>query len=587
MAFKIVVLLFGLFLFPLPCFSAPTNCSGNCVLVHITNRFYQTAGTYRSVPTSLSFDDCGVRTLGPEQNTGSERWDEISYKVYKFDTNVSCPYTPCWRVTSSVSNLRIKKDIPVPGASTFGGSSWTPDIQYPDGGCFEPQCDQDDEDNDGVCNECDKVPNAPDPEDCILVESIDKNTSQVVGVSIDIGCTNDGTNVQHWTSENYNATTARSYANIGNDKDKIGRENCQTGLPEGQCCAYAPGSKGELYTVGLNPVVMGPPSHEAIIDSLTDLPSPLDLPEKCAGHNDMCSQYCEDKLGVALSSCREDKDGAKISNCECNNTFQVRTKVAPDSEELDKVAAANQALKADSNSNGVPDYADAETQSKTDSDNDGIHDQADVDSTGGTDSDGDGIDDQYTVNAHATAVAHAGLATKDSQNLDAIERSTAQTASGVGAVKGAVDGLTTEVQGLRSDLATENPEIKAHRDKVTGMIDSFTEDNTATIDESQLNSDLFTGLQSSDVPEDPTEDFDVEAFVQEFSFAFPDQLDTLIKGSAVNVSNSDSCIEGIVMGAPFEFCFDKFQSIFMIMGLIFKGLCTFRAMEIIIAGVRL
>lgn len=454
-------------------------------------------------------------------------------------------------------------------------------------GFCEDSCDVADDDNDGVCNECDKVPNAPDPEDCILIESIDKNTSQVVGVSIDIGCTNDGTNVQHWTSENYNATTARSYANIGNDKDKIGRENCQTGLPEGQCCAYAPGSKGELYTVGLNQVVMGPPTHEQIIDSLTDLPSPLDLPEKCAGHNDMCSQYCEDKLGVALSSCREDKDGAKISNCECNNTFQVRTKVAPDSEELDKVAAADQALKADSNNNQVPDYADAETQNKPDTDNDGIHDDADVDSTGGADTNGDSIDDQYTISTHATAVASAGLASKDSENLDSIERSTAQTASGVGALKGSVDGLTTEVQGLRSDLATENPEIVAHRAKVAGMIDSFTEENTATIDESQLNSDLFSGLQPSDVPEDPTEDFDVEAFVQEFSFAFPEQLDTLIKGSAVNVSNSDSCIEGIVMGAPFEFCFDKFQSIFMIMGLIFKGLCTFRAMEIIIAGVRL
>lgn len=577
------LLLFVLLLFA-PELAFSEAAPGQCVQGFYVKTNYVTANASRATTvtlTQVSANDWDV-VMGNYQQTTHWQNGSVIYCFWDRDWDrwVLMPGTSS-TTFSIIDTGGIDRGFEVPSIS--GGC--TAMAQYLPG--CSPTCDTADSDNDGVCNECDKVPNAPDPEDCILVESIDKNTSQVVGVSIDIGCTNDGTNVQHWTSENYNSITARSYANIGNDKDKIGRETCQTGLPEGQCCAYAPSSKGALYTVGLNPVVTAPPTHAQIIDSLTDLPAPSDLPEKCAGHNDMCSQYCEDKLGVALSSCREDTDGAKVSNCECNNAFQVRTKVSPDSDELDKVLAADQALKADTNNNQVPDYADAETQNKTDTDNDGIHDDADVDSTGGADTNGDGIDDQYTVNAHATAVANAGLATKDSENLDAIERSTAQTASGVGAVKGSVDGLKTEVQGLRSDMAGQNQKTTEYRDKVVGALDSFTEGNTATIDESNLNSDLFTGLQSSDVPEDPTENFDVEAFVQEFSFAFPQELDTLIQGSAVNVSNSNSCIQGVVMGAPFEFCFDTFQAIFIAMGYVFKALCTFRAMEIIIAGVRL
>lgn len=467
-------------------------------------------------------------------------------------------------------------------SSAGGYHSGHPSEIYPNGipDCGG-SCDTNDDDSDGVCNECDLAPGQPDKDDCLLTETIDKDSGQLTAVAINRQC--DGTTVEFWQSENYNPVTARPTINIGASAEKLGKQNCQVGLPAGQCCAYGAGSPGQNYTASLSPQENIPPAHQEILDSLIDLPSFDDVPDNCASHNSTCKQYCQDKLGVALSYCRDGDGGKKVSDCKCNNDFAY-SMASPDETTQDKVDQVNEAVNKDSNSNGVPDYADAGTQNKTDTDNDGIHDQADVDQTGGLDTNGDGIDDKVTAEAHANAVASSGLSEADSRNLDAIEQSTAQTASGVEGVKNSMDQVVSKADDLLEAADSALAESQAIRDH----LDTFTEDNTGSLStiEQTLNDGPFSGLSQGDIPDDPTsqENFDVDSFVREFSFAFPDEMKDLIEDSKIETTASDSCIKGIVMGQQIEFCFNQFHSIFVAMGVLFQGLCVFRAFGIVVGG---
>lgn len=460
-------------------------------------------------------------------------------------------------------------------------SVWSQTTKFPSGTpasngmtCEAPSaCDTDDDDSDGVCNQCDQVPNSPDPDDVLVGQASDASGNLSL-VSIKKGSTGE---FEHWVSPSY-SNSDRFVANIGSESK--GKLNCSENCSLENPCVYSSGPFASILS-GLEPSTPSSlPGVDEILDELTDLPPPDQLPERCDGHNAQCSSFCSDKLGVALSYCR-DKDGQKVSDCQCNNDFAYNMVTGEPGDTL-KDNADSADLTKDSNNSGVPDYADDSILNQGDSDSDGITDKADVDHTGGQDADGNGIDDAYTANAQASANASAGLSKSDSLNLDSIATSTAQTSAAAQGLKTGVDRIGDNTDDLKEKADAAIAESQAIRAK----LDSFSQEGTASLatQEGQLVDGLFPGIQSGDIPEDPTEDFDVDSFVSEFSFAFPDEMKDLIDGSKIETTNSDSCISGTVMGQQIQFCFDQFHAVFVAMGILFQGLCVFRAFGIVVGG---
>lgn len=443
--------------------------------------------------------------------------------------------------------------------------------------CAEPpqdQCDLDDDDQDGICNQCDQLPGVPDQDDCLRGTSTNA-AGETTSAFIDKGC--QGQTGEWWTADNYSSED-KFVANIGDTSASKGKLNCNANCTTDDPCSYGQTGIG-AYVAGMQSSAAAPDqTAQEIIDSLLDLPSPDDMPDRCDGHNQQCKEYCEDKLGVGMSYCYE-KNGEKKSNCRCNNNFAYDMVTDSDTPAMEQAD-----INKDSNNSGVPDYADDSILNQGDADNDGITDKADVDHTGGQDSNGDGIDDAYTANAQASANASAGLSKSDSLNLDSIATSTAQTSAAAQGLKAGIDQISDNTADL---IARADASIALSED-LRAKLNSFSEEGTASLatQEGQLVDGLFPGIQPGDIPDDPTKNFDVDAFVQEFSFAFPDEVKTIIEGSSLEVQNPDSCVTGEIMGQQVQFCFDRFQAVFLAMGLLFKGLCVWRAIEIIAVGVR-
>ena len=443
--------------------------------------------------------------------------------------------------------------------------------------CGGDPCDTADSDDDGICNQCDLNQGNPDSPDILLGQSVD-SSGNVTHVAIKRGGSGD---IEHWTGDNYSSSDSFIGFIGGESTGNLNcAENCDLGMDNP--CVYGSSAFSGVVT-DLQPYTnTSLPGVDEQIEELLNLPDPEDLPERCDGHNAQCSEYCSDKLGVALSYCR-DKEGQKVSDCQCNNDFAYNMVTGEPGETLqDKAESAD--LTKDSNSSGVPDYADDSILNQGDTDQDGITDKADVDQTGGQDSNGDGIDDQYTANAQASANASAGLSKADSLNLDSIATSTAQTSAATQGLKTGIDSVVTNTGDLldKADAAlAESQAIRQH-------LDGFSESNTNSLSdvEQTLTDGPFSGISEGDIPDDPTsqENFDIDAFVSEFSFAFPDEMKGLIEGSKLETSSPDSCIRGQVMGQQIEFCFDQFHSIFVALGVLFQGLCVFRAFGIVVGG---
>lgn len=561
---------FALVFFPVALFAA--GWPGDCQIV--TGTAYNettTTTTTLYVSTALNYNS-STGTFGtPTQTIKPEG---TSLRKYSFNS---------WYIDSGSTWLNRSgtvKDYYLDGISLSGIVMVPEGVNHQDyinqhyPTCSDLPCDTGDNDNDGVCNQCDQNQGQPDPQDCL--RGITTNAAgETTGALIDKGCS--GNNPEWWQGDNYTSGD-RFIAQIGDDSENKGQLNCNENCNTSDPCSY--GSSGLDAVVGsLSPASPQTiPIDQEILDSLLDLPSPDQMPKRCDGHNQQCKEYCEDKLGVGMSYCYE-KDGKKKSNCVCNNNFaydMVTDSDTPAKEQAD--------INKDSNNSGVPDYADDSILNQGDSDSDGITDKADVDNTGGQDSNGDGIDDAYTANAQASANAAAGLSKSDSLNLDSIATSTAQTSAATQGLKTGIDKISDNTADL---IARADASIALSQD-LRDKLNTFSEEGTASLatQQGQLVDGLFPGIQPGDIPDDPTKNFDVDAFVQEFSFAFPDEVKTIIEGSSLQVQNPDSCVTGEIMGQQVQFCFDRFQAVFLAMGLLFKGLCVWRAIEIIAVGVR-
>ena len=431
----------------------------------------------------------------------------------------------------------------------------------------KPPCDTEDDDTDGVCNACDKKPNSPDPEDCLLGQSTGLDGT-VTGVIIDPGCGGMTDEFEYWASETASGSD-KWVMNMGTFKDNIGRKTCQTGLPEGQCCAYGPGTTGAQKTVGLsNTGASMTPTVEQMVDSLTALPPPEDLPSNCSGHSNQCQAYCSDKLGVAFSFCREDPLTHKTTSaCECNNNFKYEMGVP--SEPVPKV---DDELKKDSDSDGVPDYADADKLGGADSNSNGIDDRVDSGVTGGLDADGNGVDDTHDSTARAAASASAGLSQRDSENLHDIANNTSGT-------NDAIRNASNEIRKILEEQGVKDADFQ---DKMIEAVSSFTTGNEASVE--GAGEGTFGAITADMLPVDESETFDVDTYIEGFNYM--NEMKAALSNSKVQITSSDSCVGGTIRGAHVSFCFSMFENYFLIMGGILKALAYFRGFDIVVTGGR-
>lgn len=355
------------------------------------------------------------------------------FRVYYFDNG-------SWLQKTGLQSANYKMGTPIPPGFEAISSFSTEDVAAKLGtSCAQP-CDETDSDGDGVCNTCDQAPGTPDPDDCLVGSSVDA-AGKITHVAIQKGCS--GENFEHWTSESHSASD-RFIADVGSTS--AGKLNCAQNCTMEKPCVYSGGGLADTM-VGLEPYSTPlVPGIDEQLDELMDLPPPDELPQRCDGHNAQCEQYCSDKLGVALSYCRDDA-GQKKSDCQCNNNFAYHMTTG-DEDSNPQTAADSANLNKDTNSNGVPDYADDSIHNSGDIDSDGITDKADVDQTGGQDADGNGIDDAYTSNAQASASASAGLSASDSLNLDSIATSTAQTSAAARGLKTGIDKIAENTGDL-------------------------------------------------------------------------------------------------------------------------------------------
>lgn len=472
-------------------------------------------------------------------------------------------------VQQSVVHARFKTGTGVALIGNIGGTivASITDLESQFPGCSN--CNDADTDGDGVCDECDKVPGANDPQDCILGEAVGSDGS-LSGIVIDEGCTNIQENFVYWGSDKF-TTQDRWMWHIGNSAEQLGRKTCHPGAAAGECCAYSEGSLGAQKTVGLAEAgPMPSPTVDSMVASLTDLPNPDDLPSNCSGHHAQCEKMCSSKLGVAFQYCREDPiTHATESDCKCNTDFQYKMATPQDTAKN----PTDNKYDVDSNGNAVPDYADDSLLHEGDTDGDHITNKADVDSTGGPDSNKDGIDDNYQVTAKA--IAQAGLSAADSSNLHDIENNTANTVA-------SVNNLGTRIGQILDKMTEDEIKNQAFRDKIGTALDSFNTGNTTPVE--GADEGTFTGIGTDLMPIDESEDFDVDEFISQFNYM--EEFKDAVQNSRVETSSSGSCVEGNIRGSHVKFCFSMFETWFLLMGQILKAMATFKGFDIVVTGGR-
>ena len=564
------IFLFFVFIF---CFASTVyavghkTTDGHCVYMTYDHwgPDYETRSRYTAVRSDARFvDNMPIDWINPEYNIADNYYKAV-IKGY------------VWNDTAGVWQLYISyhNGIALTAAqfnemkSYMDGHISSLPATKPADMCVVPACDTKDDDNDGVCNACDKLPTAPDPQDCILGEAVgaDGNLS---GLVIDEGCTNIQDNFVYWGSDSFTAADKWVW-HIGNASEQMGRQTCHSGGTEGNCCAYSEGSLGAQKTAGLAPAgAMPSPTVEQMVDDLTNLPAPEDLPSNCSGHNSQCEKMCQDKLGVGFSFCREDDiTHQTTSQCKCNTDLNYEMATPQDQ----KNNPTDDKYDQDSNGNAVPDYADDSLLGQGDTDGDHITNKADADTTGGPDSNKDGIDDNYQ--ATAKAVAQAGLSSSDSANLHDIETNTANTVA-------SVNNLGTKIGKILDSMTAEQIENQKVNEKMTNMVDSFSDSNTPAV--AGADDSTFGGVDESILPVDDSEEFDIDAYLAQFNYM--SEMHDAIINSKVEISSADSCVDNTIHGSHVKFCFNMFENWFVLMGQILKALAVFRGFDIVVTGGR-
>ena len=549
-------------------FAAGCSSSGVCTYikytagtVYVQKTLYASAAYNATSSTSCSI----IATSAGSNNSVNYPTRNIAWQIYQFDS-----LTKGWALIANRTAYFTDSNFSemINQITARGGGTQDPGVYLPDG-CLTDVCDTSDSDGDGVCNACDKLPTAPDPEDCILGEAVGSD-GNLSGVVIDEGCTNIQENFVYWGGDNFQATDKWMW-HIGNNSEQLGRQTCHAGGTEGNCCAYSEGSLGAQKTVGLSPAgAMPSPTVEQMVDDLTDLPAPEDLPSNCSGHNAQCEKMCQDKLGVGFSFCREDDlTHETTSQCKCNTDLQYDLATPQD----EKTNPTEDKYDQDSNGNAVPDYADDSLLGQGDTDGDHITNKADVDSTNGPDSNKDGIDDNYQ--ATAKAVAHAGLSISDSANLHDIETNTANTVA-------SVNNLGTKIGKILDGMTAQQIKDQEYQAKITSAADSFTESNTPSV--AGADETTFGTLDEHALPIDDSEDFDIDAYLAQFNYM--SEMHDAIINSKVEISSANSCVDNTIHGSHVSFCFNMFEHWFLIMGQILKALAVFRGFDIVVTGGR-
>ena len=409
-------------------------------------------------------------------------------------------------------------------------------------GCTPKPCDANDDDGDGVCNSCDKLPSAPDPRDCVSLMS--RNTAgQVVDMDINVGCKKPGEsgyNIQHYRDEEAAGPDglARVYYDITNADPPMDPETCNASTPadaDGNCdCAYPPTNKklaGFTDASGA-PAVFSDASQQEY-EKTKDMDDKDQL-DDCSSVKNRCEAACSTRGGATSNTCSSE-GGNLQSSCTCANNDLAY--------DLD---------------NNVPVDTDDNT---TDSDGDGVPDTIDKDSTGGSDSNNDSVDD--TAAAIKGAIASLGLGGK----LDAVN-------SNLNSIGNSVSGLGSKIDGVASATNGLGSKIDGLGDKLDGISD-------------KLN-DGLEAMGSADLPGSNEYNTDVEnpeeqSFVDTVHNFLNSSLPVLssISGSGLTASGSPS-MSTEIWGNSITLDFSDWQGVLRAAGLVLVAVATIFAFIIIL-----
>lgn len=523
--------------------------------------FYLLIGVFALIPNfSMAADfQCYETAYSDANNNGTTTQTSLQYPGWDFSqsthlwsyrTKVSTPAkTPFstyrsfafgWNATTSSwvfvgmingsvvggfvpEGAQLNSSIATSAAATAAYNALKPD------GCGS-SCDTNDSDTDGVCNACDKVPNANDPEDCLIGYSTHRETSTITGSSVDVGCkSKTGTPYDQLTIDYYHKPDSdpamdRHHVSLGSQN--LGKKSCKQGGTSGDCCAYpADNATAAAYLAGMEKQNTIDPNQlptDKDKDAMEEANNnPNSQPKNCSDYRNQCESICSNYGGVERQNCYSDSTtGRTMASCTC----------APDSSGDDF------------------DY-----------------------------SDDDGTQDDFS-DGNGTGNDNGGLSAQDSKNLHDIESNTASTAAGVRALGDKIEGVGDKVEVLGGNIDGVGDNVNALGDKLDNIADKLDDQQSGNI--SMVGSaPVPDGNEYDSSVEQPEEENFIDAVHSLINNGLP--VATSIRSSHLSASGS-GCMQQALFGRSIDFCLTDYENIWHMMGLILVSLSTMCGFYIVI-----
>jgi len=399
-----------------------------------------------------------------------------------------------------------------------------------------PACDTADDDNDGVCNSCDKLPGQRDPDDCEVAYASLKDGTPAFAV-IDEGCkyTDSGNSdslQDYRNSAAYNpdgTSKGTLYYNISKGKRFRPKTCNKNSVPndEGKCaCTYPPGGSLDGFSP---PSKVSPETLKKIEDlKKNDENHGFDT---CADQTNYCEGQCAYKGGVKSSNCRKDPStGAVTSTCTCNDDSSIGINKPSDS--------------GTGQPGGTSGITNPDLKNVTDSVNGAINNvNNSVNNLGG--------------------------------KIDAMGAAINGAASAISGVGDKLDGIGNKLDGVAGKFDGVGSKLEGAADKLESAADKLGQGFVASGSGTLPNANEYDSK-----PDDVEEDKLSDAIGDFISSGVP--LMSYFKGTQIQVDSSVPTLSFDFFGRPVNIDFSGFEDVLHFMGLVLVACSTVLAFFIIV-----
>jgi hypothetical protein len=424
-------------------------------------------------------------------------------------------------------------------------------------------CNLGDDDQDGICNECDQLPGEPDPDDCIIGIATDKATDEEHAYIISSGCTGGIETGEWYTTPSYNENNDYRYHLQISGGITLSPKNC--GDDPEECCTYQQGNS----SVDPSDLEQGS-IPQGVLDLINNLPTPEEILDK-----DSCTDLkavCRDKTcggQLAYFSCSQNSDGGYDTQCFCQDDYSV-SQTTPSSDNTPV---------ADSDNDGIPDAADPDQTGDTDSDGDGIADSADVDQVGGPDLNQDGIADSVSYTPTRSEQDLRDIADNTSSLTDSLVDSKGQ--SYLSQVKDLLSGKTS---GVLDNVHGEMEDVNHNLNDIESILTTG------------VQVDLGTNNGTESLPTENTYDADLSVdnleYTEEVEGGFGQvvtdfitngmPLSDVISGTGASIASSSSTLSFTLYGSNIVVDFSDYSDVLQMIGVILYGIACIASILILV-----